>query len=250
MRTPTLVLAGILALPALPVQAETPTIAELFGCNLREGKTLADLDPVFANFASAVPKVGSRALSAIGSNVWLPYRGNSEFDFVISNFNMTLAQWGEASLAYDASPEGQAADAMLAAVAECPASGLTIQDELFVSKQALAQDDELFVESYRCKLSEGKTMADVDAALAVWKTGYARAATGATAVYRRVPLMAGEYDLFYVAAYDDVGAYARTTDAVLADTASNGAAQAALGAVHRCTGNLWKVRSIIRPPQP
>ena len=249
MKRLAVLLIASITLTSLGAHAASPQVAQLFGCNFLEGKGMADLEKALDAYKAAVPKIKSPELQKMGSNLWLPYRATTPYDFVWSDRNMTLEEWGKLSVAYDSSKEGQAADAVFSGVAKCSAAGLVTSEILFQTKQALQDDDDLLLESYGCTLKPGKTMADVDAALAVWKPVFAKAATGASTVLRRIPLLPGQYDLMYLAVWDDPAAYAKATSAFMADPGSS-ASDAALNAVEQCTGGLWKSRSIVRPPQP
>jgi len=247
-RFASLIIASLLS-ASFGAHAAAPPVVELFGCNFLEGKGMADLDKVIAVYKSALPKINSPELQKMGSNIWVPYRGTMVYDFVWANHSMTLDEWGKASLAYDSSKEGQAADAAFFAVAKCPASGVVTQEVLYRSEQPLQQDDEVLLESYACALNPGKSMADVDAAIAVWKPVFARHATGASLVTRRVPVIAGgPTDLFYLAVWDDVAAFASATSSFMEDSGSS-ASNDALNAAHSCTGGLWKAHSIVAPAQ-
>ena len=242
-----ILLVATMALASLGAYAASPPVAELFACNFLEGKGMPDLEKALDAYRAAVPKIKSPELQKMRSNLWTPYRATTSYDFVWSNTNVTLDEWGKASLAYDSSKEGPAADAVFFSVAECRASGVVTQEVLFQTKQTIKPDDDVLLESYACTLNPGKTMADSDAAIAVWKPVFAKAATGASAVLRRIPVISSQYDMFYLAVWDDTVAYASATSAFMADPASN-ASNDALNAAHRCTGGLWKSRSIVRQP--
>lgn len=223
--------------------AASPDVVEMFACNLLEGKTMADLDKVLAAYPGTVESVGSPEMSKSGTNVWLPYRGSTPYDFIWVNNNWTLDEWGKGSLAWDSSKEGPALDEKFFEVAECPSSGVALTQMVAQTKQQVKQDGDVLLESYGCKFHPGKTLADADRALNVWRPVYERTATGGSVAVRRTPVLPGQFDLMYLLVWDDTAAYAASTTAYMADAGAP-AADAAFYDVQTCTAGLWKSRSV------
>jgi hypothetical protein len=154
--------------------------------------------------------------------------------------------------AYEASPVGAAIQAKFDAVSSCAQSGLYAQEVLFsnIEKKPFA-DGPAVVESFRCELHDGKSIADSDAAIAAWKPTFEKAiaATGLSAlVARRLPIISGSgFDLNYLVAWDDFAAYANGNEAFR--TNPDSAKSDALFAVaHRCESALFTSRTMVAPP--
>jgi hypothetical protein len=228
---------------ATGARAASPNVVEMFACNLNEGKTMADLDKVLAAYPETVEKIGSPEMSKSGANIWLPYRGSAPYDFIWVNNNWTLEEWGKGSLAWDMSKAGPELDVKFFDVATCPTSGVATNEMIFQTKQQLKQDGDILLESYGCKFRPGKTAADSDQAIATWKPVFERAVKGASVVMRRFPILPGQFDLMYLAVWDDTAAYAEASSAFLADSGS-AASNEALNEVQTCTAGLWKSRTV------
>lgn len=239
--------AAFLALSySVPAQAaDSPPIIEGFGCTFLEGQGFDDLDKAIDFYKAQLPKIESPELQKMGSVLWVPYRGTVNADFVWINTNMTLNEWGKLSVAYDSSKEGQAADEKFFDVAKCN-SGLATNETLFQTDDQFT--DEVLIQSFRCQLHPGKTVADTDAVIAAWKPVFAKAvkATNASSlVMRRLPLVSGSgYDLTYAVIWDDAAAYAEATSAFQADPDS-AESDRLFTEAHRCDSAMFKARIVV-----
>jgi hypothetical protein len=184
--------------------------------------------------------------------VWTPALGNVPVDLVWFNSNLTFAEWGEVTEALAA--DGSAILDRFNAVMTCPSSGLYANETLFTTlpDKSFEADGSVTIESFRCRLHPGKTMADSDAALAAWKPVFAKAVAAkdaASFVGRRTPIISGaDVDLGYFAVWDDAVAYSTANEAFDADPA--GAKSDGLFAeAHRCDSALFNSRTVVPPPQ-
>ena len=237
-------IAGLLL--TVTAQAASPRVTELFGCNFRDGKDMADLQEAIDFYSAGRSKIGSPELTKMASNVWTKYRGNSAFDIVWANAGLTLEELGKANLAYDSSKEGQAAEARFNEVVDCGTSGIVFNEVLFQNGEFQSQNGgELLIESYACQLYPGKTLEDTDAAIEKWKAPFARAVDGSPVmVQRRTPVMMGEFDLMYVAVWQDIAQFAAVTSSFAQDPEA-GASDRLFKDAHRCQSGLWKVRNVV-----
>ncbi len=239
-----------LSLAAAVQAAESPQISQGFGCNFLEGKGSADLDKWAAHFDKERAKIDSPELQNMRSVVWMPFRGNVAVDFVWFDGNLTFNEWGKMSDAWDRSKVGPALDASFDEVATCASSGLSSNERLSQSEKQFADDGEVMIESYRCELHPGKTIADSDAALEAWKPVFEKAVKAtntASFVGRRIPMISGSgYDLSYFLVWDDATAYAAGNSAFTADPDSAESGQL-FNAAHKCTSALFKGRVVARP---
>jgi hypothetical protein len=227
--------------------AEAPEIIEGFGCTFLEGKGMDDLNDAVEFYQSKIKRIKSPEFHKMGSVLWIPYRGSAGVDFVWINNNVTLSEWGKATVAYDSSKEGQAADAKFFEMSTC-ASGLAISEVIFATEdRELADSGGVLIESFSCNLRDGQTLAATDAAIKAWRPVFASAVNGkkaASVVLRRVPLVSGRgYDVNYAAIWDNVAVYAEVNEAFAADPDSAKSNQL-FGAAHKCNSALWKGRIV------
>ncbi len=249
----TVLCTAAVACIATTAYAADTEVVEAFGCNFNDGKTMADLDSAVAYYTAERSKVPAPALQKMVSRVWSPMTGTVPVDFVWFNSNMTYTEWGQIQDAMTASTVGAAIQARFDAAVTCPASSLWASETLHntLDKKPFVDDGRVVVESFRCQLNPGKTIADTDAAIAAWKPVFAKAvaATGAsTFVARRIPLVSGTgFDLTYLAVWDDATSYAKTNEAFMADP-DNAKSGALFGAAHRCETALFNSRTVVPPP--
>ena len=238
---------------SLSVQAaESPSVSEGFGCNFQDGKDFDDLDMVVDFYKKQRGKINSPEVNKMVSRVWTPFRGNAGFDFVWFNSNMTYTEWGRVVDAFDNTDVGRAVLERFNEVADCSVSGLAINELLVQTEKQFEDDGEVMVESYRCQLHPGKSVEDSDAALAAWKPAFEKVieATGAASVVlRRIPVITGSnFDLSYLAVWDDGTSMADNNSAFLTDPGS--AKSGSLFAdTHRCQSALFKSRTVVAAPQ-
>lgn len=245
--------AAAIAFLSISVRAAETNVVEAFGCKFNEGKTMADLDAVVKYYVAERSKVSSPALQKMVSRVWTPSLGNAPVDLVWFNSNLTYTEWGQVSDVLASSEVGRAIQARFNEVLTCPGSSLWAQDVLFSTLEAkpFKDDGTVIVNSFRCRLQPGKTIADTDAAVAAWKPVFEKAvaATGATAIAaRRIPIVSGTgFDLAYIVAWDDNATYAATEEAYRADPGS-AKADTLFAAAHTCESALFNSRTVVAEP--
>lgn len=100
-------------------------IVEVFGCTLRDGKTLADLQPANDAFVKALDglKQTDPKLAAVNLHQFQPWLDTTPYDAFYATVNDDLRAFGATNSAYFASKEGQAAEAAFGNAATCE-SGL------------------------------------------------------------------------------------------------------------------------------
>lgn len=231
--------------------AAEPQVVAGFGCNFNPGKGLADLEAVTAYYVANRAKIASPALQKMRSVIWQPLLGSVDVDFVWFDSNLTFNEWGEVTDAISGSEVGAAVQAKFDEAITCPGSGLSINQELFRTEKQFAQDGSVVIESFRCNLHAGKTMADSDSAIAAWKPVFDKAVASigaASYVARRVPAVSGTgFDLSYLAVWDDASTYAKANTAFAADPDS-AKSDALFAAAHTCQNALFTGRVMVAAP--
>lgn len=241
---------AVLTFFSVSSRAETNVI-EAFACDLLPGKSMADLDAATEFYTSQRSKIKSPALQKMVSRVWTPDFGATPYDFVWFNSNMTFTEWGEMRQAFAASSLGNEIQARFDAVSQCARSGVYAQDALFSNlEEKPLTGGQAVIESHLCNLHPGKSLADSDAAIAIWKPVFEKAvaSTGASSfVARRTPIISGSgFDLAYFAVWQDTMAYAAGNEA-LRSSPANARSSAAFEATHRCDSTLFTSRTMVPP---
>jgi len=225
-------------------------VVEAYGCNLNEGKTMEDLMEVTKYYENQRSKVDSDALQQMRSVVWVPVRGNVTVDFVWFNTNMSYSEWGEITDAWEGSSVAQEIQGRFDAVSTCVGSGVYASEVLYTNDTQFKEDGGVAIESYRCRLHPGKTLADSDAALDAWRPVFDKhvsAAGVSSFVSRRTPIISGNgFDLSYLAVWDDASTFASVNEARLADPADARSANL-FNAAHRCESALFNAQVVVQP---
>lgn len=221
--------------------AETGEIVEMFGCTLKDGKSMADFDVAAAAWQKDMEK--NDGVKNYFAAVLVPYRATSDYDLVWLGSNPNLNDWAKGA-AIDYTAVGRAAQARFDAVATCDAGlyfGTTLYEGLADAKPG---DPPVAVEAYGCDINDGKTMADVGAAekTVVAAVNAIKARTPELvkfSLYRYTPWLADTaFDTIYLTVNHDVTAFAASNTVWQAST-EGPAADAALAKAETCESGLW-----------
>ena len=232
--------------------AETGEIVEIFGCNLRDGKSMADFDATVSAWQKDMDK--NEGVKNYFAAVIVPYRAKSQYDLVWVGSNPNLNDWAK-SAAIDYTEVGRAAQARFASASTCDAGlffGSTLYEALEEGKPG---DPPAAVEAYLCNIKDGKTMADVGAAE---KSAVAavNAIKGRTpelvkySMYRYTPWLANaQFDTITLVVNHDVTAFAASNTA-WQTSAEGPKADAAFAAAETCDAGLWFGHIVHMPVPP
>jgi hypothetical protein len=234
----------------LVLAAETDPVVEGFVCNLNAGKTMADFDKATTFWNTQMDKIpGGDSYFAV---VMTPLRANPPGDLIWIGSYGNLNDWAKNEAAYEASSEGQAAEAGFDKVVKCR-SGLWFSSALHEGLPPAAVGDEPgVVETYQCTLRKGKTMSNVEHANATWKA-YTDAAAqtdptlGKYSAYMMTPWLADvPFDLIYLVVNDSLVDFGKLNTAALTSSAG-GAVGAAFDDAMTCSAGLMS-GTVVRAP--
>lgn len=110
--------------------AETGEIVEIFGCNLKAGKTMADFDATVSGWQKDMEK--NEGVKNYFAAVLVPYRAKSDYDVVWLGSNPNLNDWAKGA-AIDYTAVGRAAQARFDTASTCDAGlyfGTTLYEGL------------------------------------------------------------------------------------------------------------------------
>ena len=142
------------------------------------------------------------------------------------------------STIYDASEEGQAADALWATVVDC-ASGMMFQEVILEAKKQPDLSNGYIIESYTCKIQPGKNMSDIRRAIETWHAYVTKIGNDGPVIMRTPQIGDYPFDLAYFIVHQDLAAYASSSTNYLTSKGAE-ATQGALDAVQSCNGMLWR----------
>jgi len=232
---------GLLCLSVHVNAADTGRVAELFWCTFNDDKGWSEFEQVNKYFGDQVKKVGGKA-DDFDAYVWQPFRANVDFDYLWNGYYDNLRVWGEASQAYLDSAEGAAADDRWEELETC-GSALANVEMIFDSPDYPVADSTSkkgMLESFRCKLQPGKTLADVNAVIKDWHK-HINALGIPMDVYMRTPLVSGNDEIThtYFAVHENAAAYGRNVSAYQTHPGT-AAIDKKLSEVQTCTNALWQ----------
>ena len=234
----TLLLVGGVLAPFQASAADTGPVAEIFACNLNEGKDWDDFLEVNAFFGEQVKKIGGAA-DDFNAYVWRPFRGSVEIDYLWAGYFDNLGALADSWAAMEGTKENAAAEARWDELETCR-SALTTVEQIYDSEDVPSgNSDTAFIESFRCNLQPGKSLADVRAVIEVWHE-HVSAVDKPFDVFMRTPLVSGsDFDHSYFVVHEGFAEYGANISAYNTHPGTAGI-DAMLDEVQDCTNALWR----------
>jgi hypothetical protein len=219
-------------------------IVEVFGCKLKEGRTMADFDRATAAWAAQADKLPANA--SYFAAILKPYRGATMYDVVWIGSNPSMDDWAKAGVAGMASSSEMSALAGIEAVTSCE-SGLFAETTLYEGLKEKPGDVDALIESFVCSIKPGKTMKDVDAYDAALISASKALKLSTYSEYRYSPLYdRRDVQVAYLIVNDDLEAFAKGFD-VWMNSKEGQAANAAADSALSCDAALWLGHVIHQP---
>lgn len=234
----TLLLVGAVLAPFQANAADTGPVAEIFACSFNEGKNWDDFLEVNAFFGEQLRKIGGAA-DDFNAYVWRPFRGSVDFDYLWAGYYDNLGALADSWQVYGGTEEGAAADARWDELETCR-SALTTVEQIYDAEGIPSGDsDTAVIESFRCNLQPGKSLADVRSVIEVWHE-HVSAVDKPFDVYMRTPIVSGsDIDHSYFVVHESFAAYGDNISAYNTHPDTAGI-DAMLDEVQDCTNALWR----------
>lgn len=240
-----LILLGLtLVLPAWGAEAP-PMISEVTACNLKDGKSMEDVDRSVADWVEkAAPLPHNRDYRAAFLK---PFRGPAKFDVYWMGFFPGMSGFATNTIATEASSEETALIDAINSNLDCVTAMYTTSS-LFANLQLDAADKEDLVEVYICSLRSGKSEADVLAADKAWADALTAAKLPIVST-RFLPVFdQGSVYTAYLNVHEDLDSFGKSFDAVLTRPEIVTANALYLDAL-ACEGSLWTGERLHWPAQ-
>lgn len=244
-----ILLGSFLLITCAARAAETPAVVEGFACNFLPGQGMAELQTATDNFNAALANLDSEDVAAMLAFLWVPYRSNTDYDVIWTSNHANLNAMGRVTSAIEADPAATAAVAGFDDVVDCD-SAINYSDQIYAGDGPPVTAPPALLESYRCELRDGKTIADARAAASAWSAHIGNIASYSNALaFMRTPLISGfQSDLSYLIVHDSVEQFAaRETDYTNSDGVD--AIGAGFGAAHTCRSALFMSTRVVPPPE-
>ena len=225
--------------------ADTGQVREFYACNFQDGKGIDDLMAIRDVIAEQIEKADNADLSNQVSLLWTPVKTNGQLDFLWFDMHENLNAMGRAASAFESSGGAAAVDALAAETVQC-AAGIVTHEAIYQGDEPVGGPGPVLVESYRCELHPGKTVADAREAVDYWRgviddlDGY-----DSFAAYMQTPVVSqSSADLYYFVVHADIAEYAARTSTYR--TSKGGMeADSRFNAVHRCESGLWNGEVVV-----
>jgi hypothetical protein len=225
--------------------AETGPVREFYACSLLEGKTMDDVMEIRDELAKQIEKTGNADLSNRVSILWTPVKTDQQIDFLWFDLHESLNAMGRAEAAFVASGGSAVINGMAAETVRCGA-GIVTHEQIYAGPSQLDGQGAVVVESYRCNLRPGKSVADAAEVVEDW----AKVIDGLDGFdtfqgYMQTPVISSApSDLYYFLVHADIAEFAARTTAYR--TSKGGmAVDARFNDVHRCDSALWNGEVVI-----
>ncbi|MCZ6641346.1 MAG: hypothetical protein O7F71_07195 [Gammaproteobacteria bacterium] len=242
-------LGSFLLMTCVVRAAESPAVVEGFACNFLEGQGMAELQTATDNFNAAIGNLESEDVANLRAFLWVPYRTNAPYDVIWTSNHANLNAMGRFTSAVEADAAATAAVVAFDDVVDCD-SAISLSEQIYTGEGPPVTDPPALLESYRCNLLDGKTIADARAAATAWSAHVGNIASyGSAIAFMRTPLISGfDSDLSYLIVHNSVEEYAaRNTDYINSDGVD--AIGAGFNAVHTCRGGLFMSNRVVPPPE-
>ena len=202
-----IVLLAALLLPFEARAGDTGQVSEIFACDFNEGKTWADFERVNTRFGEILKEIGGAAAD-FRAFVWRPFRGNQDLTYLWAGYFENYRVLGEHWQAIRESGREDEINALWGELETCQ-SGLTTAELIYDSPEIPADDAKgpAVLESFRCTLQPGKTLEDVNDAVAKWQT-HVNDVGLPFDVYMRTPIVSGSsFSHSYFVVHRDLSDY-------------------------------------------
>lgn len=225
--------------------ADTGPVREFYACNFQDGKGMDDLMAIRDVIAEAVENSDDADLSNQVSILWTPVKTNGELDFLWFDMHASLNAMARAAKAFESSDASARVAELAAETVQC-AAGIVTHDTIYQGSELPSAEGSVLVESYRCELHPGKTVADAQRVVESWR-GVIDDLDGFDSFvgYMQTPLVAqSSADLYYFLVHADLAEYAARTSTY---RASKGGAEvdSRFNEVHRCEAALWTGQVVV-----
>lgn len=224
--------------------AESGPVREYYACNLLPGKTMKDVMTIRDALVKEIEKTGNADLTDRVSLLWTPTKTNGDIDFLWFDMHASIDAMGRAQRAFEESGGSARINAMAEKVLDC-ASGIVTHDEIYQGSGEMGQGP-VVVESYRCMLHPGQTIADAQAAVGYWQE-VIRSLSGfdSFAGYMQTPVISqSSADLFYFLVHPTIADFATRLSTYRASPGGM-EAERRFARVHRCESALWSGEVVV-----
>ncbi len=228
--------------------AETPGVVETYACNLKPGKTLADLDKATAYFNGQVDAAGVETYFAA---TLVPVRANIPYDVIWVGAYPNLTTFANEETALAESGVAARVNAEFDEVVSCK-SGLYFSNPLHSALPQEMDDNESMVQVFGCNFNDGKGPADLAAAHKAYGTAVSAltaANLGNFTTIQWMPYLANApFDVAYLSVFDDMKSMA-ASDSMYYTSKEGAAAEAEWAKVLSCKSGLY-LGTRVRQPAP
>lgn len=240
------------ALTSFAEEALTTGVSDVFGCTLRDGKTM---DNVWSNLERlASMEIPSQAPPDSGFSIflWTPVRSASDYDFVWGVNSSSVNAMAQGLTDYLAAPGAEAMGVRLGETADC-VSGIVDSRQLRAGTLGNKADRvaDALVEIFACTMNENATLEKRDQAIEFWQTEVENIPSSALKTFSAwlwTPFRGGtgEADWYWVGTYPDLKTWAQGSTDYYGSKGGQ-AADAKFNAVSACRADLWAGYWIIAP---
>lgn len=226
------------------VAQETPTLATVWACNYKDGKSMEDLAAWAEFWSESVDRMGADEFDDMRAVAWTPNRAGAEFDVIWLEYHDNLNSYARGAEVYGASPLSVPVETMWEGIVDCENS-THFRTNIFQGDDVQI-DDPATIETFRCRFHPGKSMVDVEQALARWSNILSNQEGSQKVVsYMFTPLHSSSgFDVSYYHVFDNLVEYAEGTTEYLTSTEGQ-AMNNEWNSIHRCESSLFTGNRII-----
>jgi len=226
------------------IAQETPTLASIWTCNFRDGKSMDDLEAWADFWVEQMERMGADEFGGIRAAAWTPGMAGAEFDVIWLEYYDNLNSFARGAQVYSASPLSVPVETMWEGIVDCENSH-HFRTNIFQGDN-VELNDPATIETFRCRFHPGRSMIDVEQALVRWRNVLGDlGGTQRFVAYMFNPLHSTSgFDVSYYGVYDSMVDYAHSTTDFLT-SAEGQAMNNEWNSIHRCESSLFTGNRII-----
>lgn len=223
---------------------ETPTLATVWTCNFKDGKSMEDLEAWADFWSEQVDRIGADEFNDMRAVAWTPIMAGAQFDVIWLEYHDNLNSFARGAQTYNASPLSVPVETMWEGIVDCENSH-HFRTNIFQGDN-VEINDPATIETFRCRFHPGKSMIDVEQALVRWTNVLGDVgATQRFVAYMFTPFHSTSgFDVSYYGVYDSMVDYAQSTTDFLTSVQGQ-AMNNEWNSIHRCESSLFTGNRII-----
>lgn len=258
MKKAALLICSLLTFLGLRVEAQTaisPDVGQIFGCTLRDGRTMDNLWASMDALAKLSSQPSAQPDPEFSIFLWTQLRGSMPYDFALGVNSADMNRMAQGLTDVTSTPAWDAWARGFDDTADC-ISGIVKSEQIRAGRLGMTagRSPAAIIETFACNMKEGAKAGALESAVEFFKDNYEKIDSAAAKDYsawlwRPYRGTSGTWDFMFVGANPDLKNWAQSSADYDASEAGQ-AADAKFNAMSTCRTALWTGYWIVAPSTP